>query len=62
MEELAGVTEKFTSIPLYVKIKKELMATSFGAKESKQAPRFPVVILAALEELLADDAQPAFFA
>ena len=41
--------------------KKELMATSLGSRESKQAPRFPVVFLAALEELLADEAQPAFY-
>ena len=57
----AGVSEKFSSNPPYVSIKKELMATSLGSRGSKQAPRFPVVILAALEELLTDLSQPAFF-
>ena len=37
------------------------MAKSLGPSESKQAPRFHVVILAALEELLTDLAQPVFF-
>ena len=57
MEEVAGVTEQLTANPLYISMKKELMATSFGARES----RFPVVILAALDELIADDAQSVFY-
>ena len=57
MEELSGVKEKLTAV---TSVKQELMATSLGARESKQAPRFPEVILAALEEPLADDAQPVF--
>ena len=32
MEELAGVSEHFSSKPLYVSIKKELMATSLGSQ------------------------------
>ena len=58
MEELSGVPERFSSNPLYVSIKKELMATSQGSRESKQAPSFPVVVLAALEELLSDISKP----
>ena len=60
MEELAGVSEKFSSDPMYA-IKKELMATSLGPREIKQAPRFPIVLLAALEELLSDSSHPVFF-
>ena len=37
------------------------MAKSLGARDSKQAPRFPVNILVALEELQADASQPVFF-
>ena len=37
------------------------MATSLGSRESKQASRLLVVILAALEDLLADEAQPVFY-
>ena len=44
-----------------VSIKKELVATSLGSQDSKQAPRYPVVILAALGELLSDPSQPVFF-
>ena len=37
------------------------MATSPGSLESKQAQRYPLVVLAALEDLVADDAQPVYF-
>ena len=60
MEEFGGVPERFSSNLLYASIKKELMATSLGSKESKQAPRFPVVVLAALEELLSNLSRPVF--
>ena len=39
----------------------ELTATSLVSKESKQAPRFPLVVLAALEALLSDPSKPVFF-
>ena len=61
LEELSGVREKFTEVPLYLSAKKELMATSPGSPESKQAQRYPLVVLAALEDLVADEAQPVYF-
>ena len=60
LEELSGVREKFTEVPLYFSAK-ELMATSPGSPESKQAQRYPLVVLAALEDLVADEAQPVYF-
>ena len=45
----------------YASIKKEIMATSLGSKGSKQPPRYPVVTLAVLEELLSDLSKAVFF-
>ena len=54
VKELSGVREKFTDVPLYSSARKELMASTPAAQESKQAHRYPVVVLAALEDFLAD--------
>ena len=61
MEEVSGVTEKLTIVPLYVSLKKELLSASLGSRQLKQALGFAVVVLAALEELIADDARPSYF-
>ena len=38
-----------------------LLATSLGNRTLKQAPRFPIVLLVAFEELLSDENQPCYF-
>ena len=60
MEELAGVRERFTDVPLYASARKELMASSPPTSESKQAHRYPIIVLAALEEFFADSCQPVY--
>ena len=37
------------------------MTSSPGSSETKQAQRCPLVVLAALEDLVADEAQPVYF-
>ena len=50
MQEVAGVEEKLTDAALYDISKKELFPSALPGKEPRQAPRLPVVVLAALEE------------
>ena len=49
MQEVAGIDDKFTDSALYDVTKRELLASALPGRQPRQAPRFPVVILGALE-------------
>ena len=55
-----GSLKLIPDVPLYSSAQKELMALSPATQESKQAHRYPIVVLAALEEFLADVSQPVY--
>ena len=50
MQEVAGVDDKLTDSVLYDVTKKELQAPALPGRPPRQAPRFPAIILAALED------------
>ena len=49
MQEVAGIDDKLTDSALYDVTKRELLASASPGKPPRQAPRFPVVTLGALE-------------
>ena len=49
MQEVAGVEDRLTDSALYDVTKRELLASALPGKQPRQAPRFPVIVLAALE-------------
>ena len=61
LQEVAGVEEKLTDAALYDVTKKELLASALPGREPRQAPRFPVVLLAALEENVMAEEIPVFW-
>ena len=56
-EEVSGIpeAERCTSSPLYLLAKKEVLAAALPGAEPRQAPRFPTVVLGALEELVTSE-------
>ena len=55
MQEVAGIQDKFTDDALYEETRKELLVSAAPGKPPRQAPRFPTIILAALEDGVMSD-------
>ena len=57
---MAGIEDKFTDTALYAVSLKELLAQATPGRAPKQAPRFPTVSLAALEDIVLSVGIPVF--
>ena len=54
LEEVAGVSLKHTGEALFVVTRKEIMVSALPGRPPRQAPRYPTVLLAAMEDLIKD--------
>ena len=50
LQEAAGIEDKLTDTAMYAVSLKELMAQASPGKAPRQAPRYPIILLAALED------------
>ena len=58
LQEVAGLQDKFTDDALYGSTWKELLASAIPGKPPRQAPRFPVTMLAVLEDMVVSAVAP----
>ena len=56
LEEVTAYTTKSK----YDAILRELLSTALPGKPAKQAPRFPIKVLTAVESFVVDDTKPAY--
>ena len=61
MQEVAGLTEKLTEDALYMVTKKELPVAALPGRPPRQAPRYPTILLAALEETVTSPEAPKYW-
>ena len=54
LQEVAGLSIKPTDEALHVVTRKEIMVSALPSRPPRQAPRYPTVLLAALEDLIKD--------
>ena len=55
MEDIAAVEVKLTQVPLYSILYKDLLSSTLTGGNQKQAPRFPTVMVQALEDTVVDE-------
>ena len=60
LQEVAGIEDKLTDTALYAVSLKELMAQASSGKAPRQAPRFPTILVAALEDTVLSFDTPLF--
>ena len=54
LQEVAGIEDKLTDTALYSVSLKELTAQASPGQAPRQAPRFPTILLAAVEDMVLD--------
>ena len=52
LQEVAGIEDKLTDTAMYYVSLKELMAQASPGRAPRQAPRFPTILLAAMEDMV----------
>ena len=60
LQEVVGIEDKLTDTAMYAVSLKELMAQASPGKAPRQAPRFPTILLTALEESFLSFDTPLF--
>ena len=61
LEDVAAVETKLTQSPLYSTIYKELLSSTLTKGNQRQAPRFPTVMVQALEDTVIDESARPYF-
>ena len=61
LQEVAVLEDRLTDAALYDVTKRELLVSALPGKQPRQAPRFPVIILAALEDNVVSLDTPVFW-